>query len=128
MHSEQEKSAFSQRLQSAIKLAGLGQLSNAHLANRFNLRHPNQSISTQAFNHWLIGRSIPTPDKIDTLAKWLNISADWLRYGKMSDDVQTLNDQELLILHYFRQLSPNKQQVLIALLHEFQMDNSSTMK
>ena len=55
MHSEHEKSAFSQRLQVAIKLAGLANLSNAHLANRFNLRHPNQPVSTQAFNHWLIG-------------------------------------------------------------------------
>lgn len=119
MHSEHEKSAFSQRLHTAIKLAGLETLSNTHLANRFNLRHPNQPVSTQAFNHWLIGRSIPTPDKIETLASWLNISADWLRYGRSSGDYGTLSDKELLVLQYFRQLSHNQQQAVITLLHEF---------
>ena len=123
MHSEHEKSAFSQRLQVAIKLAGLANLSNAHLANRFNLRHPNQPVSTQAFNHWLIGRSIPTPDKIETLAKWLNTNPDWLRYGRISDEFGILSDNEMLMLQYFRQLSDNKQHAIIALLNEFQVNH-----
>lgn len=66
MHTEQDKTDFSERLKTAIRLAGLDELSNASLANRFNLRHPNQPVSTQAFHHWLVGRSIPTPDKIET--------------------------------------------------------------
>ncbi|WP_246827783.1 hypothetical protein [Neisseria sp. HMSC064E01] len=46
MHTEQDKIDFSERLKTAIRLAGLDNLSNASLANRFNLRHPNQSVST----------------------------------------------------------------------------------
>ena len=79
MHTEQEKNGFSSRLKTALKLAGLDSFSHAHLANRFNLRHPNTSVSAQAFHYWLIGRSIPTPDKIETLAKWLNTSPEWLQ-------------------------------------------------
>lgn len=86
MHTEQDKIDFSERLKTAIRLAGLDNLSNASLANRFNLRHPNQSVSTQAFHHWLVGRSIPTPDKIETLAKWLDTSGEWLRHGRMLEE------------------------------------------
>ena len=93
------------------------------MANRFNLRHPNQPVSTQAFNHWLIGRSIPTPDKIETLAKWLNTNPDWLRYGRISDEFGILSDNEMLMLQYFRQLSDNKQHAIIALLNEFQVNH-----
>ena len=55
MHTEQDKADFSQRLQTTLKLAGLDTLSGANLANRFNLRHPNQPVSTQAFHHWRRG-------------------------------------------------------------------------
>ncbi|STZ75778.1 transcriptional regulator [Bergeriella denitrificans] len=116
MHTEQEKTDFSLRLQTALKLAGLSSLSNANLANRFNLRHPNQPVSTQAFHYWLVGRSIPTPDKIDTLAKWLNTSADWLRYGRADSETGQISDEEMLLLNYFRQLPPLKKQALLVLL------------
>lgn len=118
MHSEQEKLGFSRRLQTALKLAGLDGLSNNKLADRFNLRHPNQSISAQTFHHWLIGRSIPTPDKVETLAKWLETSESWLRYGRTEDESGVQTADELLLLKYFRMMPPEKQQALIMLLHE----------
>lgn len=117
MHTEQDKIDFSERLKTAIRLAGLDELSNANLANRFNLRHPNQSVSTQAFHHWLSGRSIPTPDKIETLAKWLDSSAEWLRHGRLSEDGGAASPQEALLLKYFRALPSEKQEALIVLLH-----------
>jgi len=117
MHSEQDKADFSQRLQTALKLAGLDSLSGANLANRFNLRHPNQPVSTQAFHHWLSGRSIPTPDKIQTLAEWLDTTVEWLRYGRVAHDCGQVSAQERLLLDYFRALSPEKQQALMTLLH-----------
>ena len=118
MHTKQDKIDFSERLKTAIRLAGLDNLSNASLANRFNLRHPNQSVSTQAFHHWLVGRSIPTPDKIETLAKWLDTSGEWLRHGRMLEEGGAVSPQEALLLKYFRALSPEKQEALITLLHK----------
>lgn len=117
MHTEQEKNDFSQRLKAAIKLAGLDSLSNTDLANRFNLRHPNQPVSTQAFHHWLVGRSIPTPDKVETLAKWLNTSVEWLRYGRVVNEGGAESAEELLLLKYFRALPPEKRRALITLLY-----------
>lgn len=124
MHTEEEKNGFSQRLRTALKLAGLDQVSNANLANRFNLRHPNQPISTQAFHHWLSGRSIPTADKVETLAKWLNTSSEWLRHGRVAHDCGTLSESERLMLQYFRALTPAARQAVIALLHEFHLPPS----
>ena len=117
MHTEQDKTDFSERLKTAIHLAGLDELSNANLANRFNLRHPNQPVSTQAFHHWLVGRSIPTPDKIETLAKWLDTSAEWLRHGRLSGTEGAVSPQEALLLKYFRLLPPEKRDALMVLLH-----------
>ncbi|QEY24393.1 transcriptional regulator [Neisseria animalis] len=118
MHTEQEKTDFSLRLRTALQLAGLASLSNANLANRFNLRHPNQPVSTQAVHYWLVGRSIPTQDKIETLAKWLNTSADWLRYGRVDTGEMRITDEEMLLLKSFRQLSPVKRQALMVLLKQ----------
>lgn len=117
MHTEQDKTDFSERLKTAIRLAGLDELSNASLANRFNLRHPNQPVSTQAFHHWLVGRSIPTPDKIETLAKWLDTSAEWLRHGRLSGTEGAVSPQEALLLKYFRLLPPKKRDALMVLLY-----------
>lgn len=120
MHAESDKTGFSKRLKMALELAGLSQLSLAEIANKFNLRHPNKPVTPQAVHNWLIGQSIPTPDKIDTLSKWLNISSEWLRYGKEQIEGRSLSQDELLMLKYFRNLSIKRQKSLLAMLHEFQ--------
>lgn len=52
------------------------------LANRFNLRHRGeQPVSPQTAHKWLTGRTIPTPDKLETLANWLRVELHWLHYG-----------------------------------------------
>ncbi|UOO82313.1 helix-turn-helix domain-containing protein [Uruburuella testudinis] len=119
MHSNQDKSEFSKRLRFALESAGMAALSTADLANRFNLRHPNNSVTPQAVHNWLIGQSIPTADKIDTLAKWLDTTPEWLRHGRMMHDGEVLTQEELLLLELFRNLSPSRQKALLALLHEF---------
>lgn len=120
MHTESDKTGFSKRLKTALELAGLSQLSLAEIANKFNLRHPNKPITPQAVHNWLIGQSIPTPDKIETLSKWLNINPEWLRYGKEQIEGKSLSQDELLMLKYFRNLSSKRQKTLLAMLHEFQ--------
>ena len=119
MHSNQDKSEFSKRLRFALEQAGMAALSTGALANRFNLRHPNKSVTPQAVHNWLIGQSIPTADKIDTLAKWLGSTPEWLRHGRMSHGDGALAQEELLLLQLFRDLSPEKQKALLMMLHEF---------
>ncbi|OOH86382.1 transcriptional regulator [Pasteurellaceae bacterium 15-036681] len=120
MHTESDKTGFSKRLKVALELAGLENLSLAEIANKFNLRHPNKPITPQAVHNWLIGQSIPTPDKVETLSKWLNISIEWLRYGREDVEGKTLSQDELLMLKYFRNLPAKRQQAILAMLHEFQ--------
>ncbi|MDO5640616.1 MAG: helix-turn-helix transcriptional regulator [Neisseria sp.] len=119
MHSDKDKSEFSKRLRFALEAAGLAAAPTADLANRFNLRHPNKSVSPQAVHNWLIGQSIPTADKIDTLAKWLGTTPEWLRHGRIAND-GAMASEELLLLQLFRSLSAPQQKALLALLHEFQ--------
>lgn len=119
MHAEQDKLDFSKRLKQAIDLAGFAKLSLTDIANQFNLRHPNKSVSPQAVHNWLIGVSIPTTDKVDTLSQWLKVTPSWLRYGKSEFDSVELTGDETLMLQYFRQLSEAQQKSLIAMLREF---------
>ena len=68
MENENTKLDFSKRLKIALQSAGVADLSLASIATKFNLRHPNRSVTPQTVHNWLIGASIPTDDKIDTLA------------------------------------------------------------
>lgn len=80
-----EKHAFAQRLLLALKRSKKKIDGPAALALQFNLRHHNESITPQAAYKWLHGIALPSPDKINTLAEWLNVSPHWLRFGP--DDV-----------------------------------------
>lgn len=48
---------------------------------RFNLRYAGTAVSTQTAHKWLTGRTIPTKDKLATLAGWLKVDEHWLHYG-----------------------------------------------
>lgn len=120
METENTKIEFSKRLKQAIECAGFSELSLSSIANKFNLRHPNRSVTPQTIHNWLIGASIPTDDKIETLALLLNTSPEWLRYGIMQIDTEKLSDDERLLLQYFRNISISKREVLLSILKEFQ--------
>ena len=55
------------------------------LAAQFDLL--GKPVTAQGAQKWLTGAAMPTPDKIAALAKWLNVSEKWLRYGS-TDEVQ----------------------------------------
>ncbi len=38
-----------------------------------------------AARKWLVGEAIPTQDKLRTLADWLHVPIDWLRFGGDED-------------------------------------------
>ena len=44
------------------------------IANEFNLRaHDTETISREAVRKWLNGVSLPKPDKLSVMGKWLNL-------------------------------------------------------
>lgn len=76
-----EKQAFAARLKQALTRSSKKIESPSELALQFNLRHSREPISAQAAHKWLTGTAMPTVDKIETLASWLGVPLQWLRYG-----------------------------------------------
>ena len=76
-----EKEKFSERLKLALKKVYPSDLKSSDIAIRFNLRHQNEPVTPQAVYKWLNGLAFPSEDKIETLALWLKVKPEWLRYG-----------------------------------------------
>jgi hypothetical protein len=82
MPTVEEKMAFSERLKFALLRTPEKVSGGTELALHFNLRyHGENSISPQTAHKWLTGRTIPTADKLATLADWLRVDLHWLHYG-----------------------------------------------
>ncbi|AIO69545.1 transcriptional regulator [Burkholderia oklahomensis] len=78
----EEKAAFAERLKFALQRSPEKIAGATALALHFNLRHRGEHpISPQTAHKWLTGRTIPTPDKLRTLAGWLRVDLHWLHYG-----------------------------------------------
>jgi transcriptional regulator with XRE-family HTH domain len=81
MASTSETEAFAQRLKQALEGSGV-RASPTIVANEFNLRYWGRSITPHTARNWLLGKSIPTQDKLRVLADWLQVSPDELRFGQ----------------------------------------------
>jgi hypothetical protein len=82
-----ERKAFSSRLQQCLRDAHHSPDSGTRLVREFNSRFLGEPVTVHAVRKWLVGEAIPTQDKMQTLAAWLQVSADWLRYGGGEQEV-----------------------------------------
>lgn len=129
-----EKQAFTSRLKQALKRSPKKIEAASQLATQFNLRHPAESITPQAAQKWLSGTARPTVDKIKTLAEWLDVSEQWLRYGvtdmkrsrpkgaKPSDEAIRPTAEELELIRRLRQLSAYRRQLVEGIVEQFALD------
>lgn len=76
-----EKKNFSKRFTEALKRTGMDVNRPTSIAREFNLRFHGDPVTTQSVRKWLTGESLPSQDKVRVLAGWLNVSAQWLRFG-----------------------------------------------
>jgi transcriptional regulator with XRE-family HTH domain len=76
-----EREDFSERLQLALRNADYSPDSPTQLAREFNIRFSGRPITVHAARKWLVGEAIPTQEKLRTLAQWLGVPAEWLRFG-----------------------------------------------
>lgn len=134
---QDEKRAFSQRLKQALKRSHKKVETPTELATQFNLRYKGGSISNQAAQKWLTGLSLPTVDKMDVLADWLNVSAQWLRHGiaeerpsmagrksqakKTAAAVQP-TVEELKLLARIRNLSEHRRNLVAEIIEQFALE------
>lgn len=77
---ENQAKSFALRLREALQQRGKKPSPTA-LEREFNLRYRGQPITMHSARKWLLGLSMPTQDKLEVLARWLDVSIDWLRWG-----------------------------------------------
>ncbi len=94
MDKHSEKDAFSQRLKQELAKRGWPMTSPTWLAREFNMRYSGASVSVQAANNWLSGAAIPSQDKLQILAAWLEVSTHWLRFGENAEPLKLLNPSQ----------------------------------
>ncbi len=117
MTSTTERHRFSERLQQALENAHYSPDSPTKLAREFNIRFDGGPITVHAARKWLVGEAIPTQEKLRTLAQWLGVPTQWLRFGDVlatessgepseaavrfeSADVKLIADLQLLDDHH----------------------------
>jgi transcriptional regulator with XRE-family HTH domain len=81
----EERKEFSARLMSALRRARYVPDSPTVLARHFNEIYPGRPITVHAARKWLVAQAIPTQDKLRALASWLDVPADWLRFGTLAE-------------------------------------------
>jgi transcriptional regulator with XRE-family HTH domain len=86
MKASTEREDFSARLQQALRDADYSPESPTQLAREFNIRFPGRPITVHAARKWLMGEAIPTQEKLRTLAQWLGVPSEWLRFGGARDE------------------------------------------
>lgn len=130
-----EKKAFATRLKQALKRSSRRIETASELAIQFNLRHPAEPITPQAAQKWLTGSARPTVDKIKTLAAWLDVSEQWLRFGvtdmkrprqprqsQNADETITPTSEELELIGRLRRLSAYRRQLVEGVIEQFSLD------
>lgn len=118
MKNSSEKKAFGSRLKQQLHLRNLPD-SPTWLAKEFNQRYSGNPISVQAANNWLTGVAIPTQDKLQILAAWLNLSISWLRFGEHTNELeqeQYLSFSSQALSDKFEKLPPKQQQLINELI------------
>ena len=116
--SSNERSGFSKRLQQSLRDSQYSPDSPTELAREFNLRFDGQSITVHAARKWLIGEAIPTQDKMRTLAQWLQVRIEWLRFGGDEQTVRsaapadTLRSSDLKLIADLRLLDDRHREIV----------------
>ena len=112
---KKQATVFSERLNSAVEIAGVP-LSATAVQREYNSRSNQPPISSHAVRKWLMGEAIPTQDRIQVRAKWLNVSPSWLRFGEELGDtkMKDLTAREWHLIRGFRRLTEKQKAGLLA--------------
>jgi hypothetical protein len=119
----EEKVAFAARLEQALRSAGFPSRPS-HFVREFNSRADGNGITVFAARKWLLGEAIPTQDRLRILSTWLDVQAQWLRYGEggppsEADDADDPPIDDQLLVRDLQLLRPHSRRVvqgLVALL------------
>jgi transcriptional regulator with XRE-family HTH domain len=124
MANSQAREEFSKRLRKALQDRGREGGSPTRLTQEFNSDYPDRRVTPQAMRKWLTGEAIPSHDKVQALAEWLEVSPNWLHHGEggaghgAQQTAATYRtpvpDQELL--RRYRKLNSRQQQAVAEII------------
>lgn len=80
MPSAVDPKAFGIRFRQAMQRKGHGGLGATQLAEALVSEFPD-GLSVQSVHKWVNGTAVPRPDRLSVLARWLDVSEHWLRFG-----------------------------------------------
>ena len=80
---------FAARLEQAMTAKSIKH-SPTVLAKLFNAEFDGKAVAIITARNWILGKSLPTQDKLVVLASLLDTSAEQLRYGRHSEKTLTL--------------------------------------
>ena len=78
---DDEKILFAKRLITAMQTQGY-EAKPSVLEREFNLRHNGKPVTFAGVSKWLKGTAMPSPDKLLTLSKWLDVPPEELAFDK----------------------------------------------
>ena len=79
-----ENNQFAERLAVAISAKGI-KPSPTVIGNLFNLHFQGRPVTPHTARNWLLGKAMPTQDKMVCLANLLDTSPEQLRFGRSSE-------------------------------------------
>lgn len=115
-----ESQMFTERLKESMLERGY-ELRPIVIEREFNQRYWGNPISFQAARRWLHGQAIPTQDRLQVLAEWLDVDPHWLRFGeKLSGSVKqqrkrwdaNMSPQERQTIETFMNLPADKRKMV----------------
>ena len=103
---KEERAGFSARLILALEQTNKS-TRIVDVWREFNALNAHAPVSHAATRKWVLGRSLPTQEKLRTLADWLGVSVAWLRFGDYTGDKKgrSLSPQEQALVTEYRKLA-----------------------
>jgi hypothetical protein len=84
---------FAERLQIAMSAKSI-KLSPTVLANQFNASFDGRAVTPHTARNWMLGKAMPTQDKLMCIAKLLGTSSEQLRYGRYSEKTLMIGNHD----------------------------------
>ena len=84
---------FAARLEQAMAAKSI-KLSPTVLGNLFNSVFDGRAVTPHTARNWMLGKSMPTQEKMVVLAELLDTSAEQLRYGRHSEKTLMINNAD----------------------------------
>lgn len=117
-----ERQEFADRLKSALRRARYSPDSPTELARNFNHVYTGRPVTVHAARKWLVAQAIPTQDKLRALASWLEVPADWLRFGAALPLVDATAKERNGEIHALLACMTREQIALVEEMHALEQD------